>query len=164
VAQAGGGHLQLLEPTGRVWAGSAAWRWPAAPTAATAPPCPASCTGACAHADRRAGTARAGLLHHARGPAAARQPALGAACTCRWPTAPRTAGGRAGRPGHALEHPAPEGELRLVTQGLAATWLAGRLQLAGSATLTARALSSRLSTLRPMGSYRLVLRGGSDTA
>ena len=54
----------------------------------------------------------------------------------------------------------PQGELALATQGLAAEWLAGRLALSGGAELTARRLSSRLSTLRPLGSYRLRLRGG----
>ena len=64
-----------------------------------------------------------------------------------------------GTPFNTIE---PEGELNLATQGLGAQWQAGRLQLAGSATLTARQLSSRLSTLRPMGSYQLVLQGGPD--
>ena len=57
-----------------------------------------------------------------------------------------------------------EGNLRLVTQGLSAEWLAGRLVLAGHAELTAQAMSSRLSTLKPMGSYRLALTGGPTPA
>ena len=38
----------------------------------------------------------------------------------------------------------------------------GRLQLQGRVQLDALALSSRLSTLRPMGSYRLTLQGGDS--
>jgi general secretion pathway protein N len=53
-----------------------------------------------------------------------------------------------------------EGDLDLATQGLALEWSAGRLAVAGSAELTARRVASRLTTLRPMGSYRLVLSGG----
>lgn len=57
-----------------------------------------------------------------------------------------------------------EGSLRLVTQGLSVDWFEGRLALAGRAELTALALSSRLSTLKPMGSYRLTLTGGPTPA
>lgn len=57
-----------------------------------------------------------------------------------------------------------EGSLRLVTQGLSVEWFEGRLALAGRAELTALALSSRLSTLKPMGSYRLTLTGGATPA
>jgi len=53
-----------------------------------------------------------------------------------------------------------EGGLRVQTQGLSVEWLAGRLAVAGRAELTAQRLSSRLSTLRPMGSYRITLMGG----
>ena len=45
--------------------------------------------------------------------------------------------------------------------GLALQWAAGRMQLQGQARLDALDMSSRLSTLRPMGSYRLLLQGGS---
>lgn len=53
-----------------------------------------------------------------------------------------------------------EGSLGVQTQGLSVEWLAGRLAVAGRAELTAQRLSSRLSTLRPMGSYRITLLGG----
>ena len=56
----------------------------------------------------------------------------------------------------------PEGELSLTTRGLSLEWLAGRMALDGAAELTVRELSSRLATLRPMGSYRLSLAGGSN--
>lgn len=53
-----------------------------------------------------------------------------------------------------------QGLLRLQTQALNLSWTSGRLQVAGRAEVEAAGLSSRLSTLRPMGSYRLVVQGG----
>lgn len=64
-----------------------------------------------------------------------------------------------GTPWNTLQ---PQGQLALQTQALAMRWDAGRMVLSGQAQLDARAMSSRLSTLRPMGSYRLVLQGGTD--
>lgn len=57
-----------------------------------------------------------------------------------------------------------DGELLLATQGLSVEWVEGRLSIAGRAELTAQRLSSRLSTLRPMGSYRITLLGGETPA
>lgn len=54
-----------------------------------------------------------------------------------------------------------EGQLNLSTQGLLFDWNAGRLALAGRAQLDATHLSSRLSTLKPMGSYRITVLGGA---
>lgn len=62
-----------------------------------------------------------------------------------------------GTPWNTLQ---PSGQLWLQSQALSAEWNAGRLVVAGSAVLEARDVGSRLSTLRPMGSYRLTLRGG----
>jgi general secretion pathway protein N len=56
-----------------------------------------------------------------------------------------------------------DGELGLSTQGLSVEWSAGRLALAGRAELAAARISSRLSTLRPMGSYRITLNGGATS-
>ena len=163
VAQATGGRLQLAEPAGRVWAGSAR-------------------LVLAGGADSRDRAALPGRVHWRLGPTfSGVQARITADCctpgsplqlhlsprwsgaqmrladsTSHWPAA-LLAG--LGTPFNTI---APEGELNVATQGLVATWLAGRLQLQGSATLTARQLSSRLSTLRPMGSYQLVLRGGSD--
>ncbi len=53
----------------------------------------------------------------------------------------------------------PRGQLRLTTQGLSLEWSAGRVQVHGAATLDVLELSSSLSTLRPVGSYRLRLLG-----
>ena len=54
-----------------------------------------------------------------------------------------------------------EGQLGLSTQGLMFDWTAGHLSLAGRAQLDATDLSSRLSTLKPMGSYRITVLGGA---
>lgn len=56
-----------------------------------------------------------------------------------------------------------DGDLVLSTQALSVEWVEGRLAMAGSAELTALRLSSRLSTLKPMGSYRITLNGGSTS-
>ena len=53
-----------------------------------------------------------------------------------------------------------EGQLSVTTQGLSAEWAQGRLLLKGRAQLDAQHIASRLSTLKPMGSYRLTLNGG----
>lgn len=55
----------------------------------------------------------------------------------------------------------PQGQLGLSTLGLVLAWSSGRLGVEGSARLEAQQMSSRLSTLKPMGSYRLVLQGGT---
>lgn len=72
----------------------------------------------------------------------------------RWPAA-LLAG--LGTPWNTLQL---EGDLRLQTKGLSVESVAGRLAIAGQAELTAQGISSRLSTLRPMGSYRITLVGG----
>lgn len=54
-----------------------------------------------------------------------------------------------------------EGELQLATQGLSLEWVAGRPLVGGRAVLLASRVASRLSTLRPMGSYRITLQGGT---
>lgn len=53
------------------------------------------------------------------------------------------------------------GQLLLDTRGLALQWSAGRLSVAGGARLDAQQMGSRLSTLQPMGSYRLEMQGGA---
>jgi general secretion pathway protein N len=57
-----------------------------------------------------------------------------------------------------------QGQLALTSTGFSLGWSAGRLQVGGQVQLEAQALSSRLSTLRPMGSYRLSLAGGATPA
>ena len=62
-----------------------------------------------------------------------------------------------GTPWNTLQ---PQGQLILRTTDLQADWAAGRMVLSGQAQLDALAMSSRLSTLAPMGSYRFALQGG----
>jgi general secretion pathway protein N len=75
----------------------------------------------------------------------------------RWPAA--LAAGL-GTPWNTLQL---DGELQLATQGLSVEWVEGRPMVTGRAELVAQRLSSRLSTLRPMGSYRITLQGGAPT-
>ncbi len=56
-----------------------------------------------------------------------------------------------------------QGQLVASSTGLQAQWLKGRFSLAGRLQLDALQISSRLSTLQPMGSYRVTLQGGPDT-
>ena len=53
-----------------------------------------------------------------------------------------------------------QGQLQLRTQGLGLQWQAGQLRLQGQVQLDALDMSSRLSTLAPLGSYRLQVQGG----
>jgi len=114
------------------------------------------------HRPQRPGQRR--LLHPRRPAGAARQPALGRRAggaghgESAWPAA-LLAG--LGTPWNTLQ---PQGELALATHGLRIDWAAGRMSVAGQAEVTARHLSSRLSTLHPLGSYRLALQGGDAVA
>ena len=76
----------------------------------------------------------------------------------RWPAALLSG---LGTPWNTLQF---DGDLLLSTQGLSVEWVEGRLSIAGRAGLTAQRLSSRLSTLRPMGSYHITLDGGDTPA
>ena len=73
----------------------------------------------------------------------------------RWPAALLTG---LGTPWNTLQL---EGELQLATRALSITWTEGRVQVAGEAELSALHIASRLTTLRPMGSYQLRVAGGS---
>jgi general secretion pathway protein N len=76
----------------------------------------------------------------------------------QWP-ASVTAG--LGTPWNTLQF---DGDLQLTTQGLSVEWVEGRPVIAGRAELVALRVSSRLSTLRPMGSYRITLQGGTPAS
>jgi general secretion pathway protein N len=54
-----------------------------------------------------------------------------------------------------------EGRLTLSSQALQVRWTPDHLLVDGSLSLQAHDISSRLSTLRPMGSYQLTLDGGA---
>jgi general secretion pathway protein N len=57
----------------------------------------------------------------------------------------------------------PEGGLAVRTPGFSLQGALGRWTLQGTIDMEARDLSSRVSTLRPLGSYRLVLTGGQQS-
>lgn len=54
------------------------------------------------------------------------------------------------------------GQMTAASHGLQWRWLAGQLAMQGALQLDALNLTSRLSTLAPMGSYRLTVRGGDS--
>ena len=71
----------------------------------------------------------------------------------QWPAALLTG---LGAPWNTLQ---PEGQLQWRTEGLQLRWSEGRLQMNGQVELQVQQLSSRLSTLKPMGSYLIHLNG-----
>ncbi len=73
----------------------------------------------------------------------------------RWPAA-LLAG--LGTPWNTLQ---VDGELQVSTRGLVLRWTQRRLQVDGQAEVIAQRMASRLSPLRPLGSYRLTLSGGT---
>lgn len=75
----------------------------------------------------------------------------------RWPAEVLTG---LGTPWNTLQ---PAGQMALQTQGLTLGWRSQRLQLSGAAALELQDLSSALSTLQPMGSYQVQLKGGEQT-
>ena len=75
----------------------------------------------------------------------------------RWPAGLLTG---LGTPWNTVQ---PLGQLQLSSQHFELEWAQGRVNLAGSLQLDATHISSRLSTLQPMGSYRLTLLGGPTT-
>ena len=62
-----------------------------------------------------------------------------------------------GAPWNTLQ---PEGDLTLVPQQLRLQWLSGRLLVQGGLTLTAKDMASRLTPLKPMGTYQLQMDAG----
>lgn len=54
-----------------------------------------------------------------------------------------------------------QGQLEARTQGLELDWAAGQVRLSGQLQLDVLGVTSRLSTLSPMGSYRIALHGGA---
>lgn len=160
VQQASGGQVQLAESRGTVWRGSAAL----------------VLTGGAGSRDRAALPGRLdwrlrpawpGLRAQLRADCCMAEP-LQLALAPRWGGAtlaltdpgsrwPAALLAGLGTPWNTLQ---PEGQLDLSTPGLSVEWAAGRVSVTGSATVTVTSLSSRLSTLKPMGNYRILLQGG----
>jgi len=76
----------------------------------------------------------------------------------RWPAGLLTG---LGTPWNTLQL---QGQLEARTQGVALEWTPNGLALAGRLQVDALRVSSRLSTLSPMGSYRVTVEGGPTTA
>ncbi|MGA8514812.1 MAG: type II secretion system protein N [Burkholderiaceae bacterium] len=55
----------------------------------------------------------------------------------------------------------PQGQLAVVADSLSVQWQQGHAQVEGSATIDLTNLSSPLSTLQPLGDYRVSLSGGA---
>jgi general secretion pathway protein N len=70
-----------------------------------------------------------------------------------WPAALLTG---LGAPWNTLQ---AEGQLQLRTEALQLHWAQGRLQMQGLLELNLQGMSSRLSPIKPMGSYRVALSG-----
>jgi general secretion pathway protein N len=56
----------------------------------------------------------------------------------------------------------PQGQLVASNQDVTVEWAPGRMRLSGRVQVDALQMSSRLSTLTPMGSYRVTLQGGPE--
>lgn len=161
LAQASGERVQLLAARGTVWSGSAQW----------------VLSGGAASQDRSALPGRVhwrvrpqwrGLAVQLHIDGVTTQP-LQIAVQGHWAGASiRVADSHSqwpasvlvglGTPWNTLQ---PQGQLDVSTHGLHMELAAQRWTLAGQAQLDALAMSSRLSTLRPMGSYRFQLEGGA---
>ena len=160
VARASAGQLLLNEPRGTVWSGSAQ-------LVLTGGQGSHDITALPTRVDWRLRPAWVGLSAQLSSPCCTPQPLRlrydlrwGAALltvedgSSHWPAALLTG---LGTPWNTLQ---VEGNLHLVTKGVSVEWAQGRPRFAGQANLTALRVSSRLSTLRPMGSYRITLLGG----
>ncbi len=161
VATATQGHVLLAEPRGTVWNGSARMLLAGGAGSNDAAALPT-------RLDWRLRPAWGGARAEIASTCCTTQPLVmhlalrmtGAVLTLsdapsQWPAALLSG---LGTPWNTLQ---VDGDLQLATQGLSVEWNAGRLAVGGRAELTAQRLSSRLSTLRPMGSYRIVLVGGA---
>jgi general secretion pathway protein N len=164
VADRSAGRIQLIEPIGTVWNGSA----------------DVVLTGGAGSADALALPTRLDWRLRPRWDGFAAE--LKTACCTQSPLAVRVksrwGGGHLELADGQSQWPATllaglgtpwntiqlEGEMQVRTQGLSVEWVTGRLAIAGRADLTAQRMSSRLSTLRPMGSYRITLMGGQVPA
>lgn len=162
IASASGGHVTLEDARGTVWTGSAQWVLRGGHGSRDAVALPS----------RLAWQLRPGLrgLHMAlSAPCCMPQPvvirlqprwqgywlAVADVAGSHWPAALLTG---LGTPWNTLQL---DGQLLLSTRGLHVGWASQRLQVQGQVELRALDMASRLTTLRPMGSYRLTLTGGA---
>jgi len=161
VERLSGQHVLLSEPRGTVWAGSARVILTGGPGSTDAAALPGRVAWDLQPRwDGVAAALRAECCTTQPIPVRARWRFGGPSvqvgdATSQWP-ASVTAG--LGTPWNTLQF---DGDLRLSTQGLSVEWSEGRPVIAGRAELVALRVASRLSTLRPMGSYRITVQGGT---
>ena len=159
--QATSGHIQLVETVGTVWTGSGKL----------------VLTGGSGSRDRAALPGRVNWKLRPNGFALGFE--LNAGCCTQQPlqarAQPRWGGVSVEIGDSASEWPASllaglgapwntlqaEGRLKLVTQGLSIELFNQQSTVSGRADLTAVALTSSLTTLKPMGSYQLLFLGGN---
>ena len=179
VMQLSEGRVLLQDPQGTVWHGSAQWVLnegsgsPSAPnriTAISTTTLPTRVTWQLGpHVD----------AHHWR--VALRATVASACCTpqpVHLDVSPLWQGVRVAVSNHTSSWPAtwlvglgapwntvqPEGQIQLQTSQLEWSQQAGKEQLQGQAELQMQQLATRLSTLRPLGSYRVRVQGGDTIA
>jgi general secretion pathway protein N len=164
LAAASQGRLQLVDARGTVWSGSARLLLTGGIGSRDSSTLPS-------RLDWKLRPAWAGVKLQVNAPCCTPEPLLARLrigwstqdvelgnATSKWPTA-ILAG--LGTPWNTVQ---AEGSLELKTQDLAFKRVEGRVSLAGNAQLQALDVSSRLSTVRPMGSYQLLLTGGAAPA
>lgn len=161
VERATRGHVVLADPRGTVWNGSAGLVFTGGAGSTDAAALPGRITWDLQPRwNGAAATVRAECCTPRPIPVRARLRWGGAAVDVgdsesQWPAALT---GGLGTPWNTLQF---DGDLRLSTRGLSVEWVEGRPAIAGRAELVALRVASRLSTLRPMGSYRITLQGGT---
>jgi general secretion pathway protein N len=74
----------------------------------------------------------------------------------QWPAALLTG---LGAPWNTLQ---PDGQLQLQTRSLQLHWAQGRMQMKGLVALQVQNMSSRLSPIKPIGSYQLQISGSPE--
>lgn len=159
VASATDDQVQLAEPRGSVWDGSARLVFSGGEGSRDALVLPGRIGWEIApgphglHLRLRAGCCAPVPFEATLAPAWRRLTLVVADGNSQWPAA-LLAG--LGAPWNTVQ---PEGLLQLGSQGLSVEWFEGRFSMTGRARLDAIGISSRLSTLRPIGSYRLSLIG-----
>ena len=161
VNQASGGQILLTDARGTVWAGSARLALSGGAASQGSMSLPGRvdwrirpAAGGLA-ADVNANCCMAQALHLQTSPRWGGALLQVANHTSNWP-AGLLAG--LGTPWNTIQ---AQGLLALSTQGLSVEWANGRAVMQGSVQLDALDMASRLSTLKPMGSYRLTLNGGT---
>jgi general secretion pathway protein N len=162
VYQASGERVQLLDPRGSVWQGSAQLVLSGGEGSRDAMALPGQ-------VGWRLATAWNGVVAHVTADCCARQALQLRATPAGWGGMRLTlSNGQSqwpasllvglGTPWNTVQ---PQGQLVASTEDFYAEWIEGRLTLSGRVQLDAVRISSRLSTLQPMGSYRLTLQGGA---